>query len=87
MIIPPGTLRRRPLAAALGAVVLVQLAAYAGTYFATYLDPVEHIRSSFFRIAAALLPLALVAVSGGLGGPDRARTPPAAREGPPVPGA
>jgi len=58
--------RRRWLPALLGAVVLMQLAAYAATYFATYLDPLAHVESSFFRISAGLLPLALVAASGGV---------------------
>lgn len=48
----------------LGAVVAVQLGLYAGIYFATSLDPEQHVASSFFRISAALLPLALAAASG-----------------------
>ena len=59
--------RRRGLPLLLGAVVAVQLALYAGIYFATSLDPEQHVASSFFRISAALLPLALAAASGATG--------------------
>lgn len=60
------TLRRRPLPAALTAVVLAQLGVYASIYFVSYLEPEHHIPSSFFRIAAGLLPLALVATAAAL---------------------
>jgi len=61
------------IALALGAVVLLQLGAYAFVYLATYLDPVAHIDSSFVRIAAALAPLAAVSAAVVLGGRDRGR--------------
>ena len=51
---------RRPMPALLLSVVAVQIAGYASVYFFTYLDPVEHIASSFFRIAAGTVPLALL---------------------------
>jgi hypothetical protein len=51
---------RRWRALWLGSVVAGQLAVYAGVYLATYLDPAQHIASSFARIAAALLPLAVL---------------------------
>jgi hypothetical protein len=51
----------------LGAVVVLQLATYAFVYFATYLDPVAHIDSSFLRIAAALAPLAALTAAIFLG--------------------
>ena len=54
--------RRRQLAALVGAVVVAQIGVYAAVYLATYLDPSAHILSSFFRIAAALGPLAVVTV-------------------------
>ncbi|MEP7132167.1 MAG: hypothetical protein ABI914_03305 [Acidobacteriota bacterium] len=40
--------------------VAVDMAAFASVYVFTYLDPAEHIASSFFRIAAATVPLALL---------------------------
>lgn len=54
--------RRRPAAVALSGAVLVQGAVYVSVYFGTYLDPVAHVHASFFRLMAALLPLAAVAV-------------------------
>lgn len=45
----------------LAGVVLAQLGVYAFVYLATYLDPAAHIDSSFLRIAAALVPLAVIA--------------------------
>jgi hypothetical protein len=55
--------RRRPTAAVLTSVIAAQIAVYASVYFFTYLDPADHIRSSFFRISAALLPAALIALA------------------------
>lgn len=55
--------RRRRTAAILTSVIAAQLAVYASVYFFTYLDPADHIRSSFFRISAALLPAALIALA------------------------
>ncbi|MDQ2869703.1 MAG: hypothetical protein M3S32_03095 [Acidobacteriota bacterium] len=51
---------RRPMAALLLSAVAVQMAVYASVYVFTYLDPVEHIASSFFRIVAGTVPLALL---------------------------
>ena len=48
----------------LSAVVVSQFLAYAFIYFGTYLDPASHVHSSFHRLAAALLPLALLAMAG-----------------------
>lgn len=59
--------RRHRVALALGAVVLVQLAVYAGVYFASYVPPERHIDSSFFRIVAALVPLGAVALAAAWG--------------------
>jgi hypothetical protein len=53
-----------PTARRLSAVVLAQLLVFAFIYFATFLDPAKHIWSSFHRIAAALLPLALLVMAG-----------------------
>ncbi len=55
--------RKRRAAAVLTSVIAAQVAVYASVYFFTYLDPVAHIRSSFFRICAALLPAALIALA------------------------
>ena len=55
--------RKRRVAAVLTSVIAAQVAVYASVYFFTYLDPVAHIRSSFFRICAALLPAALIALA------------------------
>lgn len=57
-------LRRRNRAALLlGGVVLVQLGLYSAVYFFTYVPPAGHILSSFTRIAAALVPLGILAVA------------------------
>ncbi len=48
----------------LSAVVLGQFLVYAFVYFGTFLDPAQHVGSSFHRLAAALLPLALLAMAG-----------------------
>ncbi len=53
--------RRDRRVAALSAVVATQTAFYLFVYLGTYLDPASHIRSSFFRLMSALLPLAAVA--------------------------
>jgi len=48
---------------ALSAAVALQLGLYFATYLVTHLPPDQHVKTSFFRIAAALAPLALVAAS------------------------
>ncbi len=53
-------LRRRWPAVFVLSAVAADLAAFASVYVFTYLDPAEHIASSFFRIAAATVPLALL---------------------------
>ena len=50
----------------LSAVVLSQFLVYAFIYFGTYLNPAEHVHSSFHRLAAALLPLASARNGRGL---------------------
>jgi hypothetical protein len=55
--------RRRKAALAVSAVVCAQVLVYVFVYFATYLPPVAHIESSFFRILGALEPLALIAIA------------------------
>ena len=62
----------RRVGTALAAAVAVQFTLYVAVYFFTYLDPAKHIDSSFFRIAAALLPLAIIAAGALLNG-GRAR--------------
>ncbi|MEO8191787.1 MAG: hypothetical protein ABI682_15745 [Acidobacteriota bacterium] len=52
--------RRRSTAVFVLSAVAADLAAFASVYVFTYLDPAEHIASSFFRIAAATVPLALL---------------------------
>jgi hypothetical protein len=54
--------RRRDVALFL--VVLAQILLYVLIYYSTFLDPIEHVRSSFVRIMGALAPLALVAIAG-----------------------
>ncbi len=55
--------RRHRTSLLLGGVVVVQLGLYAAVYFFTYLNPADHVRSSFTRIAAALVPLGILAVA------------------------
>ena len=66
LLFPLGVLlaivRRRLAALALSGAVLIQAAIYVSVYFGTYLEPVAHVHSSFFRLMAALLPLAALAV-------------------------
>jgi hypothetical protein len=54
--------RRRWTSLTLSAVVAVELALYGAVYFVTYLDWYEHLRGSFCRISAALVPLAILAI-------------------------
>src|SRR6185436_6456814 len=53
-----------PPACRLSAVVLGQFLVYAFIYLGTYLNPAEHVHSSFRRLTAALLPLGLLAMAG-----------------------
>ena len=70
-------LTRRVLPSLLLGTVLAMLASYAAVYFFTYLDPVEHIRHSFFRVAAALVPLGTIGVSWVFEGERRSGISPA----------
>jgi hypothetical protein len=54
--------RRRWTSLTLSAVVAVELAIYGSVYFVTYLDWYEHLRGSFCRISAALVPVAILAM-------------------------
>jgi len=67
---------------ALSAAVAAQLALYAATYLVSYLPPEQHAQTSFYRVAAALAPLALLAAAAALGAAGgvnpRARAPAAA---------
>ena len=62
---------QRRTTAILTSVIAAQLAVYASVYFFTYLDPADHIRSSFFRISAALLPAALIALAAAEAAPPQ----------------
>lgn len=72
LLLPAGVgvaaVRRRRRALWLGLVVLAQLAVYVAVYFASYPPPAQHLDSSFFRIAAALVPLGAVALAAAWGG-------------------
>lgn len=63
--------RQRWAALGLGLGVLAQVLVYVGVYFASYPEPLQHIDSSFFRIAAALVPLGAVALAAAWGGWSR----------------
>jgi hypothetical protein len=54
---------RATAARALAAVVLAQIAVYAVVYLGTFMDPLGHVDASFHRLAGALAPLALLAVT------------------------
>lgn len=58
----------RRVGTALAVAVAVQLTLYVAVYFFTRLDPGDHIDASFFRVAAAVLPLAVVAAGAVLDG-------------------
>ena len=55
--------RRDRRAVALAFVIVAQTGFYLFVYLGTYLEPAAHIQSSFFRLMAALLPLAAVAAA------------------------
>lgn len=63
--------RRERRAAALLSVVLAQMIVYCLVYFASFLPPAEHIRSSFHRIATALAPLVVAGVAIAIGRPRK----------------
>ena len=58
----------------ISAVVVSQVLVYVFVYFGTYLDPARHVHSSFHRLAAALLPLALLAMAGVSGAMRKSST-------------
>ena len=61
-----GLWKRNRTTLLLAGVVLLQLGLYSAVYFFTYLDPAGHIHSSFTRIAAALVPLGVLAVAASM---------------------
>lgn len=58
---------RREMAALLLGIVFAMLASYGVVYFATYLDPLQHLHNSFFRTASALVPLGAIGIGFLLG--------------------
>jgi hypothetical protein len=54
---------RNEKAIEVGLAVLFQAAACTAIYFLTFLDPVDHVRSSLFRVLSGLLPIAMVSVA------------------------
>jgi hypothetical protein len=56
-------LKKRVIPAFLFGIVFVMLGSYCAVYFATYLDPVQHLENSFFRVAAALIPLGTIGIA------------------------
>ena len=60
-------------AAALAAVVAAQLAVYAATYVFSYVPWEEHVKTSFFRVASALDPLAALAIAATLAAAEAAQ--------------
>jgi hypothetical protein len=71
--------RRDRRVLALAAAVAAQTGLYLFVYLGTYVEPGAHIRSSFFRLMSALLPMAAVAaaLSAGVRGSSTAPAPPA----------
>jgi hypothetical protein len=63
--------RRSRAAIWIASLVIGQAVFYCFTYFATYLNPLDHVRSSFHRIMAALLPIAIAATAISLCGRRR----------------
>ncbi len=55
--------KRKRTASVIGAVVVIEIVSYAAVYFMTALDPISHLHASFFRLTAALVPLAALAVA------------------------
>ena len=68
--------QRNRTALLLGGVVLFQLGLYAAVYFLTYVSPADHIRSSFTRIAAALVPLGILTIARAAAGRAAGLSPP-----------
>jgi hypothetical protein len=65
----------RALPSLLFGIVFLMLGSYSAVYFATYLDPRQHIENSFFRIAAALVPLGMAAIPFALESSRRGHRP------------
>lgn len=68
-------LTRRVLPSLLFGIVFLMLGSYSAVYFATYLDPRDHIENSFFRITAALVPLGMAAISFAMESNRRGQPP------------
>ncbi len=68
--------RRRSEALAVFGIVLAQIALYVPVYFATYLEPAAHVRASFFRLLAALLPIGAVGIGLTPASPPEGAEPP-----------
>ncbi len=66
LIVIAGIILRRFRALLLCGVVCGQVLVYAFVYFFTYLNPQAHIRSSFYRLLAALVPLAAIGLAAVL---------------------
>lgn len=65
--LPQAAADRRRAALGLGGVAGAQLAVYAGTYLVSYIPWQLHVATSFYRVSAALLPLALLAAAAAAG--------------------
>ncbi|HEX6203197.1 MAG TPA: hypothetical protein VF100_09360 [Thermoanaerobaculia bacterium] len=68
VVLVAAAVRRRLPALLLAAVVALQLAVYLGVFFVTFLDVADHVATALHRIAAALVPLAVLAAAA-LAGP------------------
>jgi hypothetical protein len=68
VVLAAAAVRRRLPALLLAGVVALQLAVYVGVFFVTYIDVVDHVATALHRIAAALVPLAVLAAAA-LAGP------------------
>ncbi len=66
LIVIAGIILRRFRALLLCSVVCGQVLVYAFVYLFTYLEPQAHIRSSFYRLLAALVPLAAIGLAAVL---------------------
>lgn len=75
-------LKRRVVPAFLFGIVFAMLGSYCAVYFATYLDPVQHLQNSFFRVAAALIPLGTIGIAFVFEAEPPDRTASAGKPGP-----
>ncbi len=74
--------KRRAIPAFLFGIVFAMLGSYGAVYFATFLDPVQHLQNSFFRIAAALIPLGTIGIAFVFEADPPGRAAPAGKPGP-----